>query len=266
MDVTRTSSRHEPTQPSAEPSTSDVVKGARKQAGIGGAAPEVRGDDKTLAEIKHDQQMHVGLAGAAHVALAALDGAHLAEAHVMHALEGRLAIALGRQAAASPLIAGSLLGLGLGVYGIYESHEHGKERREALEKGPMRVAILAVMDLPPDYKAARMDSFKEVPRTARSAATKITEALMSDPAAVGVIRKHADAGVDAGLDARASGLEAKAFLAQRPALAKRYAEDVAFREGFDAATSLEGSALAALRAGRDSRSPVMSSREVRVSG
>lgn len=266
MDVTRTSSRHEPTQPSAEPSTSDVVKGARKQAGIGGAAPEVRGDDKTLAQVEHDQQMHGGVAGALHVAHAVTEGAHLAELHVVHAVEERLAAALIREAAAVPLIGGTALGFALGVYGICESHHHGKERREALEKGPMRVAILAVMDLPPDYKAARMDSFKEVPRTARSAATKITEALMSDPAAVGVIRKHADAGVDAGLDARASGLEAKAFLAQRPALAKRYAEDVAFREGFDAATSLEGSALAALRAGRDSRSPVMSSREVRVSG
>jgi hypothetical protein len=270
MDVTRASSRHEaghPSDPSAEPTTSDVVKGARKQAGIGGAAPDVRGDDKTRAEVKMHQQEHIGFMGAAHVAHAAVEGAHLAELHVMHAAEAKLAAAVGAGGGAAVVLGGgAALGLFLGYHHIRESHENGKEQREALEKGPMRVAILAVMDLPTDYKASRIESFKEVPRTARSAATKITEALMGEPAAVSVIRKHADAGVDAGLDARASGLSTQAYLAQRPAIAKRCAEDVAFREGFDAATTLQGGALAALRAGRDSRSPVMSAREVRVSG
>lgn len=267
MDGIRPSSRHDSSTPSPEPSTSDVAKGARKQAGIGGPAPDVRGDDKTRAEVKKHQQEHVGMLGAAHVAHATLEGAHLAEVHILHAVEAKLGAAVGGTLTGAVLVGGSAaLGLYLGARHIAESHAHGKEQREALEKGPMRVAILAVMDLPTDYKASRMDSFRDVPRTARSAATKITEALMNEPAAVSVIRKHADAGVDAGLDARASGLSTPAFLAQRPAIAKRCAEDVAFREGFDAATALEGGALAALRAGRDSRSPVMSAGQVRVSG
>lgn len=250
--------------------TNDAAKRAHARSKAGGAAPDVRGDDRTRAEVKKEQKdAHLGHL-VPHAGHAAYEAAHVAEVHVVHALEAKVGGMLGLGAAGTAAAftggVGAAGGMILGYFEIKEAHANGKAQREALAKEQVHVAVIAALDLPPGHKAQRLDAHGDTPRGHGSAAFKITEALVSDPRAIAVLQMHCDRGITAGLDYRASGQTKEAFLAAHPEVARRRAADVAFKEGFDAATACEGKELDTLKAGLAARTPKYACAEVRMRG
>lgn len=231
-------------------STSAVAKRAHREAKVGGDAPEVRGDDKSRGEVKAEQKGFHAAPFAAHVGHAAFEGSHMLE---VHAVEHFVLFGGGAVGAAASLGGGALAGLLLGAWELEEAHENGVAQREALAKDQIHVAILGALDLPAGYKQARLDFYRDVPRGHGSAAFRITEALAKAPKAIAVLQLHADRGMHAALECRAAGLGKADLLRANPKLAAQYAEDPAFKEGFDAALSVTDAEVPKLKADLEAR-------------
>lgn len=213
-------------------STNDIVKRDT------GKSADIHGHDLTQVELKKEQNRHIGGLGAAAIAENIAEGADIAGG-----LEKAAKIAEHLGASEQAAMAGEgvvvatlpILGMVLGWAHLLEARAQGNEQAEALTQENMHVATLGALDLPPDYKARRLDEdYKLVPQGARSEATKLTDAIMKDPKGRAVLQLHCDQGMHAAKDLVLAKQDLASFFKTHPKAAESYARDAAFREGFDA--------------------------------
>jgi hypothetical protein len=201
-------------------STSAIVNNARRDAGFKEKDVNVRGDDKPLNKVLEDRKTHVAkgeaIAGAIH-------GYELVEAlgvaeHGLHAL-GRAPHVL---LPAALLVAAH--------YGMYEMEMSKAEMKDGATRDQLHAAILDRLDLPPGFKDQEMKKL-DVSMTRQSAASKVSDHI---DARVATLQLHCDEGMHAARTMLEGSKDKDGFLKANPAIAKRYAEDVAFHNGFDA--------------------------------
>lgn len=107
---------------------------------------------------------------------------------------------------------------------------------QAYQKEVVHVGLLGALDLPGGYKNVRANDFSVPPGS--DAAANVTAKLKADPQAMARLQAKADLGMAAARDMiptlERTGMSREDFFASRPEVARAYAEDPAFREGFDA--------------------------------
>lgn len=194
-------------------STNSIVKRDGK------TSADISGADPTWRQTKeHQQSIWDNKMGGLEIAHAALEG--LEFAGVIHG--------------AATTIGLPIAGFALGAYGLHEAHEKGHEQSASLAKDDAHVALIGALDLPPSFKAARIEgAFRHVERRDSSPATRMTAALLGNRKDLAVLQLHADRGMNAARDMARSNLTIHAFLKSNPKLEANYRQDAAFREGFD---------------------------------
>ncbi len=117
-------------------------------------------------------------------------------------------------------------------YGLASMQATKTDTRDAATRDVMRGAMLLSLELPSGYADAAMP--RDVGTGGRSPAKKISDQLQGT--ALGTtLQLHCDQGIIAAEDFLASSSKSKEeHLAGRPKLAERYANDPAFKAGFDA--------------------------------
>jgi hypothetical protein len=205
-------------------STSAIVNKARRDAGFKDKDVAVRGDDRSLHEVLEHRKTHIALG---ETVGGALHGAEVIEAlgvgeHAMHAL-GRLphvAIPVGAFVAAQ--------------YGMYEMEKSKAEMKDGATRDQLHAAILDRLDVPCGFKTAEMKRL-DVSMTRQSAASKISDQFdLGDKALGATLQLHCDQGMHAARSMIEVGQTKEDYLKANPEIAKRYASDVSFHNGFDA--------------------------------
>jgi hypothetical protein len=186
---------------------------------------DVRGNDKTLHDVKSEQRRDVGGAGVAEAGITTIHGVEIAEAGLPVAAEIGAAVVL------------PIATLGVGFYALHEAHKKGDEQKAAISKDQAHVALAGALDLPAGCKDRAFGDRAETPRGPSSQAFKMTENIMKDKAGLAVLQAHCDRGV---ISAYAQipipmpdGMTLDKFLESRPALKKICDEDAAFKVGFE---------------------------------
>jgi hypothetical protein len=113
--------------------------------------------------------------------------------------------------------------------------ELGQERKAAFVKSAMHVMVLGGLNgLPPGYVDAAREHYLE-DRDAGDIADKMSRALgrNGNNALMGVMQLHCDQGMGAARTMLETKQSASTFLRAHSDLAQRYADDPAFRAGFD---------------------------------
>lgn len=215
-----------------DPSTSTVMNQVRNDAGHDGRVA-LRGDDRSLREVKDEQKTHVGIAGAVSRMTTGHAAVEMAE---FHAVENAIALSrLTRAIGAGGVIVASGAELAAGIYHLAEAHAHGREQANTIAKDELHVALLTQLDLPDGYKQAQFERRDTAGRGAQSDVAKMTTQFATkDKALVAVLQLHADRGMNAARDLISSGQSKADFLTANPKIAAAYASDAAFRDGFDA--------------------------------
>lgn len=216
-----------------DPSTSTVMNKVRNDAGHDGGL-KLRGDDRSLREVKDEQKTHGGVAGAVSMTTTAHAGLEMAEIHAVEAFVTKTAPrALG--IGAGGIILGSVAELGAGIYHLAEAHAQGKELANTIAKDELHVALLTQLDLPDGYKQGQFERRDTAGRGAQSDVSKMTTQFATkDKPLVAILQLHADRGMNAARDLISSGQSKEDFLKANPKIAEAYASDAAFRDGFDA--------------------------------
>lgn len=214
-----------------EQTTSDILDKARRDANVGGARVDVRGDDQTWRATK-EHQKGIDAFGAAEIFHATIEGVHMVE---IHAVEAFTSAGTGAVLGAGLVAGGAVGGLALGVHQVIEAHHKGDEQRTALAKDELHVAMLTHLELPSGYKTEQLAARSQAGQGAQSAASKMaTSFATKDKPLVAVMQHHADLGMKAARDFIESGASAESFFAAHVSIAKAYKEDPAFHDGFDA--------------------------------
>ncbi|MBX3190323.1 MAG: hypothetical protein KF819_25210 [Labilithrix sp.] len=212
-------------------STSQILNKVRKDASAGSEYVEVRGDDKPWRTVKNDQKMHVGVLGGLSLGHTAIEAIHIAE---IHAVESAV-VAAGAAGGAVAVGGGAVAGFALGVAEWHHAYLNGKEQHAALVKDEMRVAMLTHLDLPQGYKTEQFKERDQAGRTSDSTVQKMaTPFATTDKSLIATLQLHADRGMNAARDFLASGWSKDQFMNAHPDVAKAYARDAAFHDGFDA--------------------------------
>ncbi len=205
-------------------STSAVVNKARRDAGFKESDVTVRGDDKTLNEVLHHRPSHFAIG---ETVGAAVHGYEVVEAlgvgeKLAHAA-GRLGI-IGVGAATFLAVQGSMV----------EMEMSKAEMKDGSTRDQLHAAILYSLEVPTGFKDAEMRKL-DVTMTRQSQAGKVSDQFeLGDKALVVTLQLHCDKGMHAARTMLEGSKGKDAFLEANPAIAKRYAEDVAFHNGFDA--------------------------------
>ena len=205
-------------------STSTIVNQARRDAGFKESDVSVRGDDRTLKEVLHDRGTHIALGesvgGAAHV-IEVGEAVGVGE----HASE-----ALGRW----PHVAIPVVAFVAAQYGMYEMEKDKMEMKDGATRDQLHAAILVHLEVPTGFKQEEIARLG-VSMTKQSAASKISDQFeLTDKSRAATLQLHCDQGMNAARTMIESGGQKDAFLKANPEIAKRYAADAAFHNGFDA--------------------------------
>jgi hypothetical protein len=190
----------------------------------------VRGDDKTEREI-HAQHKGAQAADGASGVVGEVGGEVVDEV-VELALEDTAIAGVGLL-----ILPFSLLETGAHmVKNVAEDSRVGHERADALTKDAFHILIVGnVNGLPQGFAAAELSRYPESERSSTLVNTMAKRlADDGDHQAMAVIQLHADQGMNGAKDAIDSGVTRQACLKSNPTVAKRYAEDPAFKAGFDA--------------------------------
>jgi len=201
-------------------STSAIVNKARRDAGFRDKDVGVRGDDKTLNQVLSDRKKSVSPVAAIS---AVFDGMGVAEA-VGVVIPGKEALG------AAPEVAVPILGLIAVHYGMYEMEKDKEAMKDGATRDQLHAAILDRLELPKGFKDQEVKRL-DVSMTKQSAASKVSDHV---DARAATLQLHCDEGMHAARTMLEGGKEKEGFLKANPAIAKRYAEDAAFHNGFDA--------------------------------
>lgn len=205
-------------------STSAIVNKARRDAGFKEKDVSVRGDDKTLNQVLSDRKNHVSVVEALS---GVFDAMGVAEAV-------GVTIPCKEMLGAAPEAALPAFGLFAAHYGMYEMEKSKAEMKDGATRDQLHAAILEHLDVPKGFKDAEMKKL-DVSMTRQGAASKVSDQFeLGDKALVATLQLHCDEGMHAARTMLEGSKGKDAFLEASPAMKKRYAEDVAFHNGFDA--------------------------------
>jgi hypothetical protein len=220
---TRPFSEDEIQEMQKDQSTSAIVNKARRDAGFKEADVTVRGDDKTLNEVLHDRHTHIAPGEAA---AGVVHGVEVAEAigvatHTAHAL-GR-----------APIFVSAVVMAAAGPANMYEMEKTKLAMKNGATRDQLHAAILDRLAVPDGFRKQEMKRL-DVSMTNQGAAKKISDQFVfADHALGATLQLHCDQGMHAA-QRMTAGQTKDEFLKANPEVAKRYADDVAFHNGFDA--------------------------------
>lgn len=201
-------------------STSTIVNKARRDAGFKESDVTVRGDDKTLNRVLEDRKTHVDKVAAV--------GALADAAGMVEALGGGESVfAAGGLAW---VVGAPLLAFAAAQKALYEMETDKAAMKDGATRDQLHAAILDRLDLPPGFKDQEMKKL-DVSMTRQGAACKVSDHI---DARAATLQLHCDEGMHAARTMLEGNLGKDGFLKANPATARRYAEDVAFHNGFDA--------------------------------
>jgi hypothetical protein len=184
----------------------------------------VRGDDKTEREIKLEHQKQIQKEwGETLLGEGGTEGAD----HIMHhaGLETGLLML--------PLTLGKL-GYEM-TKAVAEDNKVGHERAAALTKDAMHIVIFQNLNgLPQGFADEQLARYPESQKSS-NLVKNMNRALGrdGDHRAMALIQLHCDQGMNAARAMCDANVDPKTYLAQHPDIAKRCAEDPAFKAGFD---------------------------------
>ncbi|HEX4515646.1 MAG TPA: hypothetical protein VH054_18995 [Polyangiaceae bacterium] len=209
-------------------STSSALGKIAQDANGGKATALVHANDKSYDELLAEYRSAGG------------SKAEIAEAH-LHAVEvgsevvGVSALEIGMTGAAAA-IAGPVAGLAFGLYKLAEANQRGRELSTAVARDEQRVALLTHLAIPDGFRSSELGKYDHAGKTFQSMNQKMTSFMAGqDHALVPLLQLHCDQGMNSAQDMiRSSVTDKGVFLAAHPDVAKRYADDQAFKEGFDA--------------------------------
>jgi hypothetical protein len=208
--------------------TTSALGKIAQDANGGNATTLVRASDKSYDELIAEYRSAGG------------SKAEIAEAH-LHAIEvgaetvGVSALEVGMTGAAAA-VAGPVAGLALGLYKLAEANQRGRELNTALARDEQRVALITHLAIPDGFRSAELAKYDHAGKSFQSMNQKMTTFMGGqDHALVPLLQLHCDQGMNSAQDMiRSSVTDKNVFLSAHPEVAKRYAEDQAFKEGFDA--------------------------------
>lgn len=214
-------------------STTAAMGKIANDANGGKQMPLIHSGDKSYDDlIAEYNTVAANKGGVVHLAADALEG-----------LEAAGAVELGLGGAALPVIA-----LGAGVYELAEANARGKELNTARERDEAHVAMLSNLALPSEFRTTELAKYSHAGTTFQSMNQQMTSHIHGeDHALMALVQLHCDQGMTA---AREGGGSMSA------PIAKRYAEDPAFKAGYDAmswAQKKGGATLDSLTKDLDSR-------------
>jgi hypothetical protein len=206
----------------------DTTRGALNQ--LGGHAGltqnyNVRGDDRSEREIVADHRSTVAREGLEGVALEGKDAVvdHVAE----HVAEAEVGLAL------LPI---TLLKAGYeALKSVAEDNKVGHERAAALTKDAMHIVMMENLNgLPTEYVTSQLARYTESEKGSTLVRNmNLALGRDSDHQAMLTVQLHCDQGMSAARGMCDAKLDAKTFFAAHPDIAKRCADDPAFKAGFD---------------------------------
>jgi len=205
--------------------TTALTKIARDANG-GKDTPVAHANDKSYDELVAEYK-GVG-ANKAEVVDIVAEGGHVGMAVVGL---GEEALLIGGAAA----IAGPIAALGAGMYELAEANHRGQELHTALTRDEQRVALLTNTALPEGFVKQELTKYSHAGTRFDSGAQQLTTQIRGQDHALGaLLQLHTDQGMNAAHDMQSLGQDKAAFFAAHPGLAQRYANDIAFKNGFDA--------------------------------
>jgi hypothetical protein len=222
--------------------TANVLQQVQKDTGFRHQTA-IRGDDRTLDELIDDQKgWHENVAGLVALAVKLAEGAELSgAAHALgHVVGGGAAtgeaVAVGSAGGAAFAIAAPLVGYGAMVYEVAEAGEKGRAQAEALYRDQTHVAMLLALKLPAGFTSREIKKYPLATQEGHDGTvSKLTTTLQNkDKGLLPLLQLHADQGMMAAKDAFDEPVAPGDYLKTHPELAKRYADDPAFKAGFDA--------------------------------
>ncbi|HEX7601647.1 MAG TPA: hypothetical protein VF316_08585 [Polyangiaceae bacterium] len=214
--------------------TRQILARVAKDAHYGERDILVRGDDQTYREKVADFKSAGGSRAEiieAHAHLVEVGVDVVGEAALEHAGLSALAGASG----AAFAIAMPAIGLGVASYKILEANARGRELNDALAKDEVHLALLTHLpNLPGGFRDEELAKYPDAGKGNQSGTQKMSTWMSgADRALMPIIELHCDQGMNAAVDACEGGVSRDAALKNDPAVAKRYAEDPAFKAGFD---------------------------------
>ena len=207
--------------------TTALTKIARDSNG-GKDTPVVHANDKSYDELVAEYK-GVG-ANKAEVVDMVAEGSHVGMAVVGL---GESTMLIGGAAA----IAGPVAALGAGMFALAEANHRGHELHTALVRDEQRVALLTNTALPEGFVKKELAKYSHAGTRFDSGSQQLTNQIRGQDHALGaLLQLHTDQGMNAAHDMQGLGQDKAAFFAAHPNLAQRYANDIAFKNGFDAMT------------------------------
>lgn len=200
--------------------TSAIANKARRDAGLKEKDVTVRGDDKTLEEVLTARKTHVS---GVEVLSGLADGMTVAEAV---GVEIPLKASLGKW----PEVVLPIAGLIAAHVGMIAMENDKAAMKDGATRDQLHAGILDRLELPKSFKDAEMKKL-DVSMTKQSTAYKVSAHL---DARAATLQLHCDEGMHAARTMLESSKDKTAFLKENPTIAKRYAEDAAYHNGFDA--------------------------------
>lgn len=201
-------------------STSAIVNKARRDAGFKESDVTVRGDDKTLNKVLAGRKAHVDeLAAAGALADAAGIVEALGVGEKVFAAAGRCWV-----------VGAPVLAFVAAQGALYEMEKDKAAMKDGATRDQLHAAILDRLELPTgfkDHELKKLDVTMANPDPAKRISNHID-------ARVATLQLHCDEGMHAARTMLEGNQAKDGFLEANPAIAKRYAEDVAFHNGFDA--------------------------------
>lgn len=210
-------------------STSAIANAARRANGGKEGDVTVRGDDKTLDQVMHDQKGFDRI-NKVEAAAAAVHGAdvfaNVLGAHASTAA-GATALAIGEIGLAA---GGAVLGVAAAHANMIHMEHVKTERKEGASRDQLHGAIAWTLDIPDGFKNEEAKRLG-ITLAAHGPAVKIGQQFTKAQDAT--LQMHCDKGMHGAQEMMASGQSKEAFLASHPAIKERYDADAAYRCGFD---------------------------------
>ena len=208
--------------------TTTALTKIAEDANGGKGTPVVHANDKSYDELVAEYK-GVG-ANKADVVDIVADGGHV----------GMAVIGLGESVAVvggTAAILGPVAALGAGIYSLAEANHRGHELHTALIRDEQRVALLTNTALPDGFVQQELAKYSHAGTHFNSGSQQLTTQIHGQDHALGaLLQVHTDQGMNAAHDMQSAGQDKSTFFAAHPALAQRYATDIAFKNGFDAMT------------------------------
>ncbi len=207
-------------------STNTAINSIANHAGVGRDV-SVRGDDRSEREIHAEHKREQGKDGAEELA------AHGVYEYGVTPLVGHVlgAVAEGALLPAGLVVAGAMMMMNVG-----EDGQVGAERANANVRDQMHVMILGTLNgLPQAYVDKEMGRYTADQKNS-SFVGRMNADLgknVADQQAMAVIQLHGDQGMNAARQMCDARTDKDAYMKAHPDVAKRYAQDAAFRYGFD---------------------------------